>query len=138
MILVGLRNIVERLKAVAGSFCSRNGVTLKTLSRKLSLMSKRILIGGFRFRLINTCIFPEMVTRIFIVAIIVLSSCFVTEKGFSQQYHTTSAKALKEYKSGLAAFDYIDYLSAEHYFKQALETDDGFFEVYMMLGNDVR
>jgi hypothetical protein len=75
-----------------------------------------------------------MVTRIFIVAIIVLSSCFVTEKGFSQQYHTTSAKALKEYKSGLAAFDYIDYISAEHYFKQALETDDGFFEVYMMLG----
>jgi hypothetical protein len=29
----------------------------------------------------------------------------MTEKGFSQQYHTTSAKALKLYKAGVSAFD---------------------------------
>jgi hypothetical protein len=75
-----------------------------------------------------------MITRIFIIASIVLSFCFVSEKGFSQQYHTTSAKALKAYKSGLTAFDYIDYISAERYFKQALVIDDGFLEAHMMLG----
>jgi hypothetical protein len=52
-----------------------------------------------------------MTIRIFIIASIVLSSCFVSEKGFSQQYHTTSDKALKAYKAGLTAFDYIDYVN---------------------------
>jgi hypothetical protein len=75
-----------------------------------------------------------MTIRIFIIASIVLSSCFVSEKGFSQQYHTTSDKALKAYKAGLTAFDYIDYVSAERYLKQALEIDDGFCEARMMLG----
>jgi hypothetical protein len=75
-----------------------------------------------------------MLLRYFIIAAYVLSSCLVTEKGFSQQYHTTSDKALKAYKSGLSAFDYIDYINAEHYFKQALDIDNKFYEAYMTLG----
>ncbi len=97
-------------------------------------MSKKILTGEFQFRLINTCIFPEMITRLLIIATVVLSSCLMTEKGFSQQYHTTSAKALKLYKAGVSAFDYVDYISAERFFKEALDVDDGFFEAYMILG----
>ena len=75
-----------------------------------------------------------MITRLLIIATVVLSSCLMTEKGFSQQYHTTSAKALKLYKAGVSAFDYVDYISAERFFKEALDVDDGFFEAYMILG----
>ena len=53
---------------------------------------------------------------------------------YSQKYHTTSVKALKFHKSGMTAFDYIDYINAESYFNQAIETDENFFEAYMMLG----
>lgn len=76
-----------------------------------------------------------MIKRIFILTSIILASCFISEKGFSQQYHTASAKALKAYKTGLTAFDYIDYLNAENYFNQAIKADDKFFEAYMMLGD---
>jgi outer membrane protein OmpA-like peptidoglycan-associated protein len=75
-----------------------------------------------------------MKARLIILVVFVLISCLVPVKGFSQQYHTTSAKALKAYKSGLTAFDYIDYLNAEKYFNQAIETDNKFFEAYMMMG----
>ena len=75
-----------------------------------------------------------MIIRIFIIASIILASCLTTEKGFSQQYHTTSGRALKAYKTGLSSFDYIDYPNAESYFKQAIEIDDKFYEAYMMLG----
>jgi tetratricopeptide (TPR) repeat protein len=53
----------------------------------------------------------------------------------AQKYHTTSAKALKYYKAGMTAFDYIDYINAENYFNQAIETDNNFYEAYMMLGD---
>lgn len=75
-----------------------------------------------------------MISRFFIIATIVLGSCLSTEKGFSQQYHTTSPKALIAYKSGLTSFDYVDYASAERYLKQALEIDGKFYEAYMTLG----
>ena len=75
-----------------------------------------------------------MTSRFFIIATIVLGSCLSTEKGFSQQYHTISPNALKAYKSGLTAFDYVDYSSAERYLKQALEIDANFYEAYMTLG----
>jgi len=75
-----------------------------------------------------------MAKRIFIIVSVVLTSCLITGKGFSQQYHTTSGKALKAYKTGLTSFDYIDYTNAEQYFKQALEIDNKFYEAYMMLG----
>ncbi len=66
---------------------------------------------------------------------LVLISCVRPEICFSQQYHTTSAKALKYYKDGLTAFDYIDYLNAERYFDQAIGTDNKFFEAYLMMGD---
>jgi hypothetical protein len=72
--------------------------------------------------------------RFFIVILLFITTCVVPVTGFSQQYHTTSGKALKAYKEGLTSFDYIDYLTAERCFKQAIETDKGFFEAYMMLG----
>ena len=75
-----------------------------------------------------------MKARLIILVVFVLISCLVPVKGFSQQYHTTFAKALKAYKSGLTAFDYIDYLNAEKYFNQAIETDNKFFEAYLMMG----
>ncbi len=65
----------------AASFCNRNGADLKSSFRKSSLMSRKILTGEFQFRLINTCIFPEMIKRIFIIATVVLSSCFSHGEG---------------------------------------------------------
>ncbi len=75
-----------------------------------------------------------MKARLIILMIIFLVSCLVPEKGFSQQYHTTNAKALKAYKAGITAFDYIDYRNAEQYFNEAILTDSKFFEAYMMMG----
>jgi hypothetical protein len=75
-----------------------------------------------------------MASRFIITAALVLVLCFGTEEGFSQQYHTTSAKALKSYKSGLTAFDYVDYPSAERYLKEAIEIDGKFYEAYMTIG----
>lgn len=70
-----------------------------------------------------------------IFASIVLISILSENQCQAQKYHTTSARALKFYKAGMTAFDYIDYINAENYFKQAIETDDSFFEAYMMLGD---
>jgi outer membrane protein OmpA-like peptidoglycan-associated protein len=72
--------------------------------------------------------------KLYTIAVILLINCIVSVEGFSQKYHTTSAKALKAYKAGQTAFDYIDYLNAERYFNQAIETDANFYEAYMMLG----
>jgi hypothetical protein len=69
-----------------------------------------------------------------IVAVSIFLFCLIPLQVFSQQYHTTSAKALKAYKEGLTAFDYINYGVAEQYFNEALDIDDGFYEVYMMKG----
>ena len=73
--------------------------------------------------------------RLAILTAFVLISCIRSEICLSQQYHTTSSKALKYYKAGVTAFDYIDYLNAERYFDQAIEEDDKFFEAYMMMGD---
>jgi outer membrane protein OmpA-like peptidoglycan-associated protein/Tol biopolymer transport system component len=54
--------------------------------------------------------------------------------GFSQGFHTSSNKALKAYNEGLTAFDYLEYPTAENYFKEAVSIDKNFFEAYMMLG----
>jgi len=73
-------------------------------------------------------------TGLLAFAIIFGSLCLSSEI-VAQQYHTTSPKALKFYKSGMTAFDYIDYPNAESLFKLAIETDDGFYEAHMMLGD---
>jgi flagellar motor protein MotB len=54
--------------------------------------------------------------------------------GYSQGLHTSSNKALKIYRDGVSAYDYVDYIKAETDFKEAISIDKGFFEAYMMLG----
>ncbi len=124
----------KTLQRNADSFYSLNGADLKSLFRILSTMSKRILNGGFHFRFINICISPEIMARFHIIIFLVMITCSVPRTGLSQPYHTTLNKALNAYKEGVKSFDYIDFLSAERYFKQAIEIDKGFFEAYMMLG----
>jgi tetratricopeptide (TPR) repeat protein len=51
-----------------------------------------------------------------------------------QSYHTRSSKALKIYNEGMTAYDFLDFQSAEHLFKDALSVDNEFYEAYMMLG----
>ncbi len=60
--------------------------------------------------------------------------CFTTDNCYCQKYHTSSNRALKLYKDGLHSFDFLDFSSAEEYFKQAITIDNKFYEVYMMLG----
>lgn len=72
--------------------------------------------------------------KVIVSALVVILAFIFTGKSFSQKYHTTSSKALKAYKLGQTAFDYIDYESAERFFNQAILSDNEFFEAYMMLG----
>jgi hypothetical protein len=51
--------------------------------------------------------------------------------GLSQGLHTTSNKALKIYKEGVSAYDYLDYYKAENDFKEALSIDKNFYEAYI-------
>ena len=59
---------------------------------------------------------------------------FGSVTGLSQEYHTTSYKAMKSYRQGITSYDYIDYPEAERSFKQAIADDGKFYEAYMMLG----
>jgi flagellar motor protein MotB len=52
----------------------------------------------------------------------------------SQGLHTTSNKAASQYRSGMAAYDYVELDRAETYFEEALKHDKQFYEAYMMLG----
>ena len=72
--------------------------------------------------------------RLLATIILFLGSCLFPAAGTAQEYHTTSGKALKEYKDGVSTYEFLDYSSAEHYFKQAIKIDDRFYEAYMMLG----
>lgn len=53
---------------------------------------------------------------------------------FAQTYHTESNKALKAYKEGMIAYDFFEFSRAETSFKQAVESDEKFYEAHMMLG----
>jgi outer membrane protein OmpA-like peptidoglycan-associated protein len=53
----------------------------------------------------------------------------------SQQYHTTSIKAMRLYREGVTSFDYIDYQGAEQLLKQAISADDRFYEAYLTIGD---
>ncbi|HPA86743.1 MAG TPA: OmpA family protein [Bacteroidales bacterium] len=98
-------------------------------------MLREILHGKYPFRFINSCISREMNRAGCLVFFFLLGSTVLSSEIIAQQYHTTSAKALKFYKSGMTAFDYIDYPNAEKLFKLAIETDEGFYEAHMMLGD---
>ncbi len=72
--------------------------------------------------------------KIIVIVIICLVTCTFPQLSFSQQFHTNSAKALKIYKDGVRSYDYIDFYTAERYFKQAIAIDNEFYEAHMMLG----
>ena len=67
---------------------------------------------------------------IFIVAVYFLTSVDC----LSQEFHTLSNKALKAYKEGVAAYDYLDLPAAEISFREAISIDKKFYEGYLMLG----
>jgi len=68
------------------------------------------------------------------IILLIIISCTVTHTGYSQGFHTSSGKALKAYNEGVTAFDYLDYIKAEIYFREAISIDKKFYEAYMMLG----
>jgi hypothetical protein len=53
---------------------------------------------------------------------------------FSQGFHTASNKALKLYSAGMNEYEFLNLTGAEQYFRSAIETDNGFYEAYLMLG----
>jgi len=64
----------------------------------------------------------------------IVISLAVTQTCFSQGLHTSSGKALKAYNEGVTAFDNLDFIKAEIYFREAVSIDKRFYEAYMMLG----
>jgi outer membrane protein OmpA-like peptidoglycan-associated protein/tetratricopeptide (TPR) repeat protein len=53
---------------------------------------------------------------------------------FPQGFHTASNRALKMYNAGMSDYDFLNFAGAEQYFRSAIETDNGFYEAYLMLG----
>jgi outer membrane protein OmpA-like peptidoglycan-associated protein len=97
-------------------------------------MSSETLIGEFHYRFINICTYPDVFMSKHITILFVLIFCISIQSGYSQGFHTSSNKALKFYKEGVAAYDYLDFESAENNFREAISIDIGFYEAYMMLG----
>jgi flagellar motor protein MotB len=54
--------------------------------------------------------------------------------GFSQDFHTTSSRALKAYAEGKRNYDLLNTGKAEKYLKEAIAADKNFYEAYMILG----
>ncbi|MDP4224400.1 MAG: OmpA family protein [Bacteroidota bacterium] len=71
----------------------------------------------------------------FAIFFLIIISFSVTGNLFSQQFHTTSIKALRLYREGVTAFDYVDFQGAEQLLKQALSIDNKFYEAQLMLGD---
>jgi flagellar motor protein MotB len=69
-----------------------------------------------------------------IIIFILIIFSFVSEPVFSQGLHTSSEKALKSYKDGISAYDYLNLVEAESCFKKAISIDKKFYEAYIMLG----
>ena len=77
-----------------------------------------------------------MINIKYLLPIFVLIIYFESSRvGLSQALHTSSNKALKIYKEGVSAYDYLDYYKAENDFKEALSIDKNFYEAHMMLGD---
>lgn len=69
-----------------------------------------------------------------IIILIITFSLFVNQTTNSQGTHTASNKALKYYNDGVSAYDFLEFPRAEKSFRDAILTDNKFFEAYMMLG----
>jgi outer membrane protein OmpA-like peptidoglycan-associated protein len=71
----------------------------------------------------------------YIIAILAVAYCCGSSQAvYSQSFHTSSNKALKIYKDGVSAFDYLEFNKAEKNFKEAISIDPEFYEAYMMMG----
>jgi outer membrane protein OmpA-like peptidoglycan-associated protein len=71
----------------------------------------------------------------YIIVILVLFFCSRSSQiVYSQTFHTSSNKALKVYKDGVSAFDYMEFNKAEKNFREAISIDSKFYEAYMMMG----
>ncbi len=69
------------------------------------------------------------------IVLMTVASFSVTGNLCAQQFHTTSIKALRLYREGVTAFDYIDFHGAEQFLKQSLAIDEKFYEAQLMLGD---
>jgi len=59
----------------------------------------------------------------------------VCRNTYSQNFHTSSNKALKIYNEGVKAYEYLYLSQAEENFKEAIAIDKNFYEAYIMLGD---
>lgn len=70
----------------------------------------------------------------FLITFLLMTVCSVSGTLFSQNFHTSSNKAIKIYNEGVSMFDFFDYKNAERSLKNAIATDRKFYEAYIMLG----
>lgn len=70
----------------------------------------------------------------FLITFLLMTVCSVSGTLFSQNFHTSSNKAIKIYNEGVSMFDFFDYKNAERSLKDAIATDRKFYEAYIMLG----
>jgi outer membrane protein OmpA-like peptidoglycan-associated protein len=68
------------------------------------------------------------------VILVLFFCCLSSQIVYSQSFHTSSNKALKVYKDGVTAFDYLEFSKAEKEFREAISIDPKFYEAYMMMG----
>jgi len=72
--------------------------------------------------------------KYFLNIVLIIFLCALSQIAVSQNFHTSSNKALKLYKEGITAYDFLDFNKAEQRLKEAITLDDGFYEAYMVLG----
>src|ERR1035437_2392880 len=130
----GQKNTGTWSAVTAGYFCSLNGADSNRLFLKWLNILNKTQSGESRYRHINTCIYLKenikYLKKIFIIMILFA----LTFGSYSQDFHTSSNKALKAYNEGSSAYDYFNFDVAESKFKEAISIDKGFYEPYMMLG----
>ena len=68
-----------------------------------------------------------------LILVFVLSGIFRGEI-CAQTYHTRSGRALKAYNDGKRAWEFRDFVTAEKRLKEAVASDEGFFEAYVLMG----
>ncbi|MBK7132506.1 MAG: PD40 domain-containing protein [Bacteroidales bacterium] len=67
--------------------------------------------------------------------LIILAFSVFSLNGHSQNFHTSSNRAMRFYNDGLAAYDFLDFKHAEANFREAISQDKNFYEAYIMLGD---
>lgn len=58
----------------------------------------------------------------------------ISGSGLSQKYHTTSNRALNAYSQAKQEYDFFFFDKAEALLKEAIKSDERFYEAYMLLG----